>query len=236
MTNSKRENIYLLSTITVSIASATAFLLFSIFTLFLSPSHDPSIITKTISEKTTTRAVPPDETYSKAVEESFHYESEQENIGILLAHETSIKEPLMVSWMERNFGVPTEKALKLIYTAKDVGNEFSVDPRLILAIISVESSFKEDAGSHAGAIGLMQVVPKWHGDRIKTINTAKKNLDHPETNIRLGTLIYKDFLRSSKNNMARALQMYNGSLGDETKAYSSKVLFRYGLISRLMVN
>ncbi|MDB5084869.1 MAG: lytic transglycosylase, partial [Bacilli bacterium] len=44
-------------------------------------------------------------------------------------------------------------------TIEAAGQEFQVDPLLIAAVIRVESKFKEQNVSNAGAIGLMQLMP-----------------------------------------------------------------------------
>lgn len=45
-------------------------------------------------------------------------------------------------------------------TQYSVAND--VDPRIVAAIIAVESSFKEDAVGTSGEVGLMQLHPKFH--------------------------------------------------------------------------
>jgi hypothetical protein len=41
-------------------------------------------------------------------------------------------------------------------------NKYGVDPRIFLAQIKQESGFNPTARSHAGALGIAQIVPKWH--------------------------------------------------------------------------
>jgi len=82
-------------------------------------------------------------------------------------------------------------------------------PEMILAVINVESNFDRWAISHAGARGLMQVMPFW----LKEIPHAGDNLFDIRTNLRFGCTILKHYLKREKGDFQRALARYNGSLG-----------------------
>ncbi len=56
---------------------------------------------------------------------------------------------------------------------------YSVDPRVVEAIVQVESKFNPNAISTKGAVGLMQVMPKY-------VHKTRKELLDPDTNIREG--------------------------------------------------
>ncbi|NJM10718.1 MAG: lytic transglycosylase domain-containing protein [Synechococcaceae cyanobacterium SM1_2_3] len=49
------------------------------------------------------------------------------------------------------------------------GRTHQVEPELILAIIAVESTFKEQAVSREGARGLMQVLPRSHPQKCRIL-------------------------------------------------------------------
>ena len=72
---------------------------------------------------------------------------------------------------------------------------------LILGLIEVESAGNPSAKSSAGAIGLMQVIPKWHG-------TTEAALLDPRTNIRIGSGYLKELL-SRFGDLDLALSAYN---------------------------
>ncbi len=91
-------------------------------------------------------------------------------------------------------------------------------PELVLAVIEVESNFDRFAVSHAGARGLMQVMPFW----LEEIGRPDDNLFHIETNLRMGCTILKYYLDMEKGDLQRALARYNGSLGK--RWYSNRVL------------
>lgn len=81
-------------------------------------------------------------------------------------------------------------------------------PELVLALIEVESRFDRFAISHAGAIGLMQVMPFW----LKEIGRPKDNLFDIHTNLRMGCTILRYYMDKEKNDLTSALARYNGSL------------------------
>ena len=82
-------------------------------------------------------------------------------------------------------------------------------PELVLAVINVESNFDRWAISHAGAQGLMQIMPFW----LKEIPEAGDNLFDVRTNLRFGCNILKHYLERENHDYNRALARYNGSLG-----------------------
>ena len=88
--------------------------------------------------------------------------------------------------------------------------DFDIDPALVYAIIKVESNFKKDAVSSAGAIGLMQIIPstaKWIAGELGE-NFDKENLFDPETNIKYGCF-YLNYLYSKFEKMSAVLCAYN---------------------------
>jgi len=103
---------------------------------------------------------------------------------------------------------------------------FEVNPQLISAIITVESSWRPKVISHAGAMGYMQVMP-FNAKRCDLL--SPQELLHPEKNIDCGTQIISEELERFDGDLVKALQVYNG--GDkcinrctESINYSRKVL------------
>ena len=91
------------------------------------------------------------------------------------------------------------------YEARRAG----LDPRLVLAVIDVESGFRKYAVSSAGARGYMQVMPFW----VREIGMPGQSLFHPRTNLRYGCVILRHYLDIERGNLVNALGRYNGSLG-----------------------
>lgn len=88
----------------------------------------------------------------------------------------------------------------------------SMNPYLIHAVIREESSYKLDALSRAGAIGLMQLMPLT-GNKLSKDTGFKdystKSLYIPSTNITLGSLYLKKLIEEHKGNLTLAIASYN---------------------------
>jgi len=92
-----------------------------------------------------------------------------------------------------------------------------VEPMLVAGLIRQESVFQADAISRAGAVGLMQVLPKTGrllARRLK-VGYARAKLFDPEYNLLLGTLYLGDLVRAQATAEA-ALAAYNA--GEERVA------------------
>jgi soluble lytic murein transglycosylase len=72
-----------------------------------------------------------------------------------------------------------------------------IDPMLVAGLMRQESGFQPDVISHAGAVGLMQVLPKTGrllARRLK-LRYSQQKLTDPEYNLRLGTLYLSELLK-----------------------------------------
>ncbi|WP_410505406.1 lytic transglycosylase domain-containing protein [Halomonas sp. ANAO-440] len=84
-----------------------------------------------------------------------------------------------------------------------------LSPEIVLAVIQVESAFRADAVSSAGAVGLMQIMPFW----IRELGRPADELKDPWLNLRYGSTILAHYLAVERGDLTRALARYNGSLG-----------------------
>lgn len=126
------------------------------------------------------------------------------------------------NWLSRRYKVSTVAIEPALRAAEDSGRRFGVDPMLLVAMIAVESSFNPFAESNVGAQGLMQVIPRYHMDKIGK-GKGENALFDPELNVRVGAQVLKEGLRRY-GSLESALQYYGGALNDPEAAYANKVL------------
>ncbi len=101
---------------------------------------------------------------------------------------------------------------------KDIADETGLDPYLILAVARQESTYRPALTSHAGAEGLMQVMPstaQWMADVESNISRdVLANLHHPGNSLRLGAYYIRRMLNQSGGNMVFAIASYNAGPGN----------------------
>jgi len=133
-----------------------------------------------------------------------------------------------------------------------------VDPLLVAAIASVESKFEEGHISHAGAVGLLQLMPqtaKWIASKSGT-NFNAADLGKNNVNIRLGSWYVGYLIRHFNGNIVAAVAAYNagpnkvdgwlaghvwsGQLSTvndipigETRHFLQRVFYNYDIYSRV---
>lgn len=81
-----------------------------------------------------------------------------------------------------------------------------VTPEIALAIMMKESSLRATVKSSYGAEGLMQVVRRWHPEKIG----KQESLLDPRVNVRVGTQILQEYIRQ-KGHVEQALVKYSGN-------------------------
>ena len=87
-----------------------------------------------------------------------------------------------------------------------------IDPAWVLGIARSESLFMPDAGSSAGALGLMQLMPntgRLTARELKLRYRGRSSLLDPHTNIRLGTRYLGNMLKRFDENPVLATAAYN---------------------------
>ena len=126
----------------------------------------------------------------------------------------------LADYVARKYRVAPSAALQLISAAEDAATREGVDAMLVIAVMAVESGFNPIAESHMGAQGLMQVIPRYHQDKLADLPAG---LLDPATNIRVGARVLKAYLDQT-DSVTAALQVYCGAPGDPDASYATRVL------------
>ena len=124
--------------------------------------------------------------------------------------------------LSKRYRVAQEAVGGFVAAAYRVGKETSVDPLLILAVICIESRFNPVAESTFGAKGLMQIIPKFHKEKLVEHGGDEALLD-PEVNILVGAQVLREYIRRF-GGTENALQAYAGAFEEPTSMYSKQVL------------
>jgi soluble lytic murein transglycosylase-like protein len=127
----------------------------------------------------------------------------------------------MAEFIAKRYRVAEDAAGEFVALAYRAGAQFSLDPLLILAVMAIESSYNPIAQSVMGARGLMQVIPKYHPEKLEP-HGGEQALLEPTVNILVGAQILREYQRRLGDTEA-ALQMYAGAFDEPTSQYASKV-------------
>jgi len=149
---------------------------------------------------------------------------------LMRAEETRYR--ALSEFVARRYYVSQDAAFDLVTVAHRAGRQLQLDPLLIIAVIAIESRFNPIAESRAGAKGLMQIIPKYHGDKLEEFG-GEQAVFEPEANIHVGARILKEYLRRT-GHVGIALQMYAGALGDQEDQYTRKVLSEHYRLQQVL--
>ena len=86
-----------------------------------------------------------------------------------------------------------------------------LEPAMVLAVIQVESTFRPDAISHKGAVGLMQILPRTGEELAAEMGVpweGEYQLLEPDLNIELGAYYLRKLLDRFDGDRTSALEAY----------------------------
>ncbi len=131
-------------------------------------------------------------------------------IDVLMKH---IKSPMLAVTISRKFN--KEKSLIDIYNSYptlSLPQGIEIEKAMVMAIVRQESNFDTNAVSHAGARGLMQLMPatarRMAKDLKKPFNTDMLN-DNPTYNVTIGSHYFAKILGELDNNYIMSIASYN---------------------------
>ena len=141
----------------------------------------------------------------------------------------------------RRTGLTGSEIETLARTLVEEARRHDLDPRLVLAVVHVESRYDTYAVSDKDAMGLMQILPstgEWLAGQVGVEWQGPQTLFDPISNVRLGVAYLRMLLDRYDGNLSAALVAYNwgpghvdGRLregGALPATYSDLVLAAYG--------
>jgi soluble lytic murein transglycosylase-like protein len=134
----------------------------------------------------------------------------------------SASELRLARYLSRRYVVGLAATEQVVGAAYAAAGQVGLDPLLLLAVAAVESSFNPLAESVMGAKGLMQIIPRYHQEKLQRVGGDEALFD-PEANILLGARILKEYVHRT-GTLEAGLQFYNGAFFDESAQYARKVL------------
>lgn len=150
-------------------------------------------------------------------------------VSVNLPTEASIKEEVKIERQEKAIKRAVASA-RMVYRrngCKDTYSEvtgrtayeYGLSPRLLAAMVFVESSCRASAVSGANSIGLLQVNPRVWGHR--------RDLKDPETNLHIGASILASYMH--RYGLVEGLHHFNGYSEVHEHVYVNKILTAAGL-------
>ena len=96
---------------------------------------------------------------------------------------------------------------------------YKLDPKVVKAIIKVESGGDENAiGDNGNSIGLMQVQPRFNAQRLK----EGESLLNPQVNVRVGCELLSE-LMEKYGTLDKALTAYNAGHDTGDRSYANRI-------------
>lgn len=127
-----------------------------------------------------------------------------------------------MDYVSRRYRVSSEALLPIFETAQVTARQLHLDPLLIIAVIGVESGFNPFSESVIGAKGLMQVVPRYHQDKLPE-DADQAAFLNPVINVRVGARVLHESIRRH-GGLESGLQQFGGALSDPDRRYAAKVM------------
>lgn len=111
--------------------------------------------------------------------------------------------------------------MELLEYTYQQADHYGLDRELVVGLIAAESSFRPNVKSSVGAVGYVQVWPKWHQDKIRG-----RNIMDPKVNIQVG-LQYLSECIDRRGDVYGGLACYNGATTkDSADRYYQRVMGR----------
>lgn len=161
--------------------------------------------------------------YKQNKEKNNNIKNKHDNSLIIKDYNLMLKN--LITYISREYNIDILSSTNIVNCSFQEAKQQNYDPLLLLSLIGIESTYNASAYSKMGAIGLTQIMPIYHIEKINKIK-EKENLDvwSINGNIKIGALILKEYINLYNGQIEKALQKYNGSSYDKNFTYSNKIL------------
>jgi len=156
-----------------------------------------------------------------------------ENTGLRPVSLQKREQLAVTTFIAKRYRVADDVVARFVALAHRAGTDQAVDPMLVLAVMAIESRYNPIAESVMGARGLMQIIPKYHLDKLSDHGGPDALLD-PDVNIQVGVRILREYIGRFRDTEL-ALQMYAGALDEPTLRYARKVLAERSRLHQVLV-
>lgn len=120
------------------------------------------------------------------------------------------------------FFIDTPLDIDIVEYIQGLCCDYEIPLEIVLSVIETESSYNPEAVSSVGAVGLMQIMPRYHQERMKRLNCH--DLLDPKDNITVGMDFLSELLKLYEGDMHMALTAYCfGVKGANEKFFSKGV-------------
>lgn len=132
---------------------------------------------------------------------------------LMRTDDTLAKFQLITTLFRKDPSLITKSTLEMLYPLKNLEivktQPSALDPFLILSLIRQESAFNTRAHSSAGAMGLMQLMPRTA--RLFS-RVPRARLYDPETNVKIGVRYFSNLVSRYNGDVELALASYNAGV------------------------
>lgn len=130
----------------------------------------------------------------------------------------SAQKKAIITYLATKYKKPEAMVQRIVYSAFSEASAFGISPLLVLAMVEKESGLRHDVVNGYGAVGLMQVVPRFHKDKLAGMPVS--SLKTPEVNIKVGIKVLKESIDNQGGNLEKGLKQYSGG----SSQYKPKVM------------
>lgn len=127
------------------------------------------------------------------------------------------KEPVQLKHLEDTRTDEERMEDTVYFYSHIIAEKYGIEPSLIIAIAKKESRFNPNVNG-SGAIGLMQIIPSCHGDRISRLGVT--DIWDPYSNLLIGADLIAELISKYKD-PGLALMCYNQGEGTALYKYNN---------------